>query len=137
MREQNVQVSDRQLGAEPMRRGDFSTLINAQGRLRTEQEFGDIVLKAGTDEQVVRLRDVARLGPGAGDYTLRSQLDGKNAVGIGIFQAPGANALQIRDQVIAKMDELTQAVPAGREVRSGVRHHHLRARFDQRRGAPC
>ncbi|WJI17264.1 efflux RND transporter permease subunit [Pseudoxanthomonas winnipegensis] len=111
MREQNVQVSAGQLGAEPMPGSKFLTLINAQGRLRTEQEFGDIVLKTGSDGQVVRLRDVARLELGAGDYTLRSQLDGKNAVGIGIFQAPGANALQIRDEVIATMDELTKQFP--------------------------
>ncbi len=111
MREQNVQVSAGQLGAEPMPESKFLTLINAQGRLRTEQEFGDIVLKVGADGQSVRLSDVARLQLGAGDYTLRAQLDGKNAVGIGIFQAPGANALQIRDQVIAKMDELTKQFP--------------------------
>ena len=111
MREQNVQVSAGQLGAEPMPDSKFLTLINAQGRLRTEQEFGDIVLKAGQDGQIVRLSDVARLELGAGDYTLRSQLDGKNAVGIGIFQAPGANALDIRDKVIAQMDELTQRFP--------------------------
>ncbi|WP_295953250.1 efflux RND transporter permease subunit, partial [uncultured Xanthomonas sp.] len=109
--EQNVQVSAGQLGAEPMPESKFLTLINAQGRLRTEQEFGDIVLKVGADGQTVRLSDVARLQLGAGDYTLRAQLDGKNAVGIGIFQAPGANALQIRDQVIAKMDELTKQFP--------------------------
>jgi multidrug efflux pump len=113
MREQNVQVSAGQLGAEPMPHSDFLTLINAQGRLRSEQEFGDIVLKTGSDGQVTHLRDVARVELGAGDYTLRSQLDGKNAVGIGIFQAPGANALQIRDQVIAKMDELTEHFPQG------------------------
>ncbi|WP_295965074.1 multidrug efflux RND transporter permease subunit [uncultured Xanthomonas sp.] len=111
IREQNVQVSAGQLGAEPMPESKFLTLINAQGRLRTEQEFGDIVLKVGADGQTVRLSDVARLQLGAGDYTLRAQLDGKNAVGIGIFQAPGANALQIRDQVIAKMDELTKQFP--------------------------
>ena len=111
MREQNVQVSAGQLGAEPMPDSKFLTLINAQGRLRTEKEFGDIILKTGADGQVVRLSDVARLELGAGDYTLRSQLDGKNAVGIGIFQAPGANALDIRDKVIAQMDELTQRFP--------------------------
>ncbi len=111
MREQNVQVSAGQLGAEPMPDSKFLTLINAQGRLRSEQEFGDIVLKVGSDGETVRLADVARLQLGAGDYTLRSQLDGKNAVGIGIFQAPGANALEIRDQVIAKMDELTKQFP--------------------------
>ncbi len=113
MREQNVQVSAGQLGAEPMPSSDFLTLINAQGRLRTEQEFRDIVLKAGEDGEVVRLSDVARLELGAGDYTLRSQLDGKNAVGIGIFQAPGANALEIRDSVIHTMDELTKQFPPG------------------------
>ncbi|HYG05431.1 MAG TPA: efflux RND transporter permease subunit [Stenotrophomonas sp.] len=111
MREQNVQVSAGQLGAEPMPESKFLTLINAQGRLRTEREFGDIILKTGADGQIVRLSDVARLELGAGDYTLRSQLDGKNAVGIGIFQAPGANALEIRDKVIAQMDELTQRFP--------------------------
>ncbi|OAX57478.1 efflux RND transporter permease subunit [Xanthomonas graminis] len=111
MREQNVQVSAGQLGAEPMPDSKFLTLINAQGRLRSEQEFGDIVLKVGSDGETVRLGDVARLQLGAGDYTLRSQLDGKNAVGIGIFQAPGANALEIRDQVIATMDELTKQFP--------------------------
>ena len=113
MREQNVQVSAGQLGAEPMPDSSFLTLINAQGRLQTEQEFGDIVLEAGDDGQVVRLRDVARLELGAGDYTLRSQLDGKNAVGIGIFQAPGANALDIQKSVIETMDGLTASFPAG------------------------
>src|SRR3546814_18257778 len=113
MREQNVQVSAGQLGAEPMPDSDFLTLINAQGRLHTEQEFGNIVLKAGDNGEVVRLSDVARLELGAGDYTLRSKLDGKNAVGIGIFQAPGANALEIRDSVIAAMDEVSTHFPDG------------------------
>lgn len=113
MREQNVQVSAGQLGAEPMPNSDFLTLINAQGRLRTEQEFGDIVLKSGEGGEIVRLSDVARVELGAGDYTLRSQLDGKSAVGIGIFQAPGANALEIQEKVIATMDEMTKRFPAG------------------------
>ena len=113
MREQNVQVSAGQLGAEPMPSSDFLTLINAQGRLRSEKEFGDIVLKRGNDGEVVRLSDVARLELGAGDYSLRSQLDGKNAVGIGIFQAPGANALQIQEQVIGTMNQLSKTFPEG------------------------
>jgi len=63
----------------------------------------------------VRLADVARLELGAGDYTLRSKLDGKEAVAIGIFQAPGANALEIRESVIAAMDELSTRFPPGVE----------------------
>ncbi|WP_339808546.1 multidrug efflux RND transporter permease subunit [Vreelandella sedimenti] len=115
MREQNVQVSAGQLGAEPIEESDFLTLINAQGRLETVEEFGDIVLKRGEGGEILRLSDVARLEMGAGDYTLRSQLDSKNAVGVGIFQAPGANALEIREQVVATMDELSEQFPEGVE----------------------
>jgi len=113
MREQNVQVSAGQLGGEPIDKSDFLTLINAQGRLQSVQEFSDIVLKAGADGQVVRLGDVARLQLGASDYTLRSALDGKQAVGIGIFQAPGANALDLQKSVIATMDQLARRFPQG------------------------
>ena len=113
MREQNVQVSAGQLGADPMPNSDFLTLINAKGRLQSKEEFGNIVVKSGTDGEIVRLSDVARLELGAGDYSLRAQLDGKNAVGIGIFQSPGANALQIQEQVIANMDRLSESFPEG------------------------
>ena len=113
MREQNVQVSAGQLGAEPMPGSDFLTLINAQGRLSTPEEFSDIVIKSGASGEIVRLSDVARLELGAGDYTLRSQLDSKDAVAIGIFQSPGANALEIREQVIAAMDEIATRFPEG------------------------
>ena len=115
MREQNVQVSAGQLGAEPIAESDFLTLINARGRLETVEEFGDIVLKRGESGEILRLSDVARLEMGAGNYTLRSQLDGQNAVAIGIFQAPGANALAIREQVVATMDELSEQFPDGVE----------------------
>jgi multidrug efflux pump len=115
MREQNVQVSAGQLGAEPIEDSDFLTLINAQGRLETVEGFGDIVLKRGESGEILRLADVARLEMGAGDYTLRSQLDSNNAVGVGIFQAPGANALEIRKQVVATMDELSEQFPEGVE----------------------
>ncbi|KGM55767.1 transporter [Lysobacter daejeonensis GH1-9] len=119
VREQNVQVSAGQIGAEPMPgKSDFLLPINARGRLETAKEFGDIVLKSGTDGEVVRLADVARIELAAGDYTLRARLDGKNAAAIGIFQAPGANALQIRDAVVAKMDELRPTLPPGVEIQS-------------------
>ena len=115
MREQNVQVSAGQIGAEPMPDSDFLTLINARGRLETVEEFGDIVLKRGDNGELLRLGDVARLEMGAGNYTLRSQLDGKDAVAIGVFQAPGANALNIRDEVIATMDSMATRFPPGVE----------------------
>lgn len=119
VREQNVQVSAGQLGAEPMPNGsDFLLPINAKGRLETVEEFGNIVLKSGADGEIVRLADVARIELAAGDYTLRARLDGKNASAIGIFQAPGANALEIRDAVVAKMDDIRPTLPPGVEIQS-------------------
>ena len=119
VREQNIQVSAGQLGAEPMPNGsDFLTLINAKGRLASTEEFGNIVLESGANGEIVRLRDVARIELAAGDYTLRSRLDGMNAAAVGVFQAPGANALQIRDQVVQTMDELATRFPPGVEYRT-------------------
>ncbi|WP_158781493.1 efflux RND transporter permease subunit [Pantoea sp. BAV 3049] len=114
IQEQNVQVSAGQLGAEPMpNKSDFLLSINAQGRLQSEQEFGNIILKNGDDGQIVRLRDVARIEMGSGSYALRSQLNNKDAVGIGIFQAPGANAIDLSNAVRAKMAELATRFPEG------------------------
>ena len=119
IQEQNIQVSAGQIGAEPIKGGsDFLIAINAQGRLRTAQEFGDVVLKTGSNGEVVRLSDVARIELGASDYTLRGQLDHYNTSIIGVFQAPGANALATRDAVIAKMDELARQFPPGVSYRS-------------------
>jgi multidrug efflux pump len=119
VREQNVQVSAGQLGAEPMPDGsDFLLPINAKGRLESVDEFGAIVLKSGADGEIVHLRDVARIELAAGDYTMRARLDGKNAAAIGIFQAPGANALDIRDAVIAQMAEVRKTLPPGVEITS-------------------
>src|SRR5260370_20248405 len=97
IQEQNVQVSAGQLGAEPINGGsDFLIAINAQGRLRTPQEFGDVVLKTGSNGEGVRLFDVAHIELGASDYTLRGQLDHYNTSIIGASQAPSANARATR-----------------------------------------
>ncbi|MDU6108956.1 MAG: efflux RND transporter permease subunit [Klebsiella pneumoniae] len=112
MQEQNVQESAGQLGAEPLpQESDFLISINAQGRLHTEEEFGNIILKTAQDGSLVRLRDVARIEMGSGSYALRSQLNNKDAVGIGIFQSPGANAIDLSNAVRAKMAELATRFP--------------------------
>src|SRR6267142_3194685 len=96
IREQNVQVAAGVVGAPPMPVPvDYQLSVNARGRLIDEKEFGDIILKTGADGEITRLRDVARIELAAGDYALRSLLDNQSAVGIGIFQAPGSNALQL------------------------------------------
>jgi hydrophobe/amphiphile efflux-1 (HAE1) family protein len=118
IREQNVQVAAGVIGAPPMPVPvDYQLSINARGRLTNEEEFGNIILKTGADGEITRLRDVARLELAAGDYALRSMLDGKEAVGIGIFQAPGSNALQLSSTVRATMEELKKNFPQGVEYR--------------------
>src|SRR6266404_778907 len=119
IRDQNIQVSAGQLGAEPIKGGsDFLIAINAQGRLQSAEEFGNIVLKTGANGEVVRLADVARIELGASDYTLRGALDARYTTAIGVFQAPGANMLAVRDAVIAKLDELAKQFPPGMTYRS-------------------
>ncbi|HHG8618321.1 TPA: multidrug efflux RND transporter permease subunit SdeB, partial [Serratia marcescens] len=119
MQEQNVQVSAGQLGAEPMpTRSDYLLSINAQGRLQTEEEFGNIILKSGDNGEIVRLHDVARIEMGSGSYALRAQLNNKDAVGIGIFQSPGANAIELSDAVRGKMAELATRFPDGMSWKS-------------------
>ncbi|PXX98352.1 efflux RND transporter permease subunit [Halomonas sp. LBP4] len=116
IREQNVQVSAGQLGAPPTpEASDFLISINAQGRLTTEEEFGDIIVRAGSDGQLTYLSDVARLELGAAEYSLRSLLDNDPAVAIGIFQAPGSNAIALSDAVREKMEELAERFPEGVE----------------------
>ncbi|MEB5971165.1 multidrug efflux RND transporter permease subunit OqxB [Pantoea dispersa] len=112
MQEQNVQVSAGQLGAEPTKKeSDFLLSINTQGRLEDEAQFGNIILKTADDGTLVRLRDVARIEMGSGSYALRSQLNNKDAVGIGIFQSPGANAIDLSNAVRDKMAELATRFP--------------------------
>ncbi|WP_137896391.1 efflux RND transporter permease subunit [Ramlibacter sp. 2FC] len=118
IREQNLQAAAGVVGASPGLEGvDLQLSINAQGRLQSEEEFGDIIVKGGTggapSTQVVRLRDIARLELGASSYALRSLLDNKDAVAVPIFAAPGSNAIQISDQVRATMAELKKNMPQG------------------------
>ena len=118
IREQNVQVAAGVLGAPPAPVDTpFQLSVNARGRLITEDEFGDIVVRATPDGQITRLRDVARVELGANLYALRSLLDNKPAVAIGIFQRPGTNALEASDQVRATMERLKQTFPQGVDYR--------------------
>jgi len=112
IRDQNIQVSAGQIGAPPQPRTSAFTLsINAKGRLVTEQEFADIIIKSGSKGEITRLGDVARLELGASEYALRSILNNKQAVAIPIMQAPGANAIELSDNVRQKMAELSQQFP--------------------------
>ncbi|MFM9890955.1 MAG: efflux RND transporter permease subunit [Rickettsiales bacterium] len=114
IREQNIQIAAGVIGAAPMDASvPFELPVNVQGRLKTAEEFGDIVIKSDAKGATTRLRDVARLELGASQYSLRSLLDNKPAVAIPIFQRPGANALEISTQVRETMNTLKANFPPG------------------------
>ena len=118
IREQNVQVAAGVLGAPPAPSdATFQLSINAQGRLTSESEFGNIVVRATPDGQITRLSDVARLELGSNRYSLRSLLDNKPAVAIGVFQRPGTNALQASADVHETMERLKRNFPPGVDYR--------------------
>jgi len=113
IRQENVQAAAGIVGASPNPdRTDLQLTVNAQGRLQSEQEFGEIILKSDGNA-VTRLRDVARIELGASEYALRSLLDNKPAVAIGVFAAPGSNAIRISDNVRATMAEIKKTMPEG------------------------
>ena len=111
---QNVQAAAGIIGASPTKPDvNLQLNVNAQGRLKTPEEFGNIIVKTGANGEITRLRDVARVEMGADDYTLRSMLDGRPAVAVAVLQAPGSNAIEIANNVHATMDELQKAMPEG------------------------
>ena len=114
IRQENVQAAAGVIGASPAPdRIDLQLTVNAQGRLQSEEEFADIIVKAEPGGAVTRLRDVARVELGASEYALRSLLDNKPAAAIGVFAAPGSNALQISDRVRATMADIKKTMPEG------------------------
>ena len=113
IREQNVQVAAGVIGASPSKNAEFQFTVNTQGRLKTVEEFGGIIVQTNADGAVTLLKDVARLELGSNSYDLHSLLNNKSAVAIGIFEAPNANALQLSTDVRAKMEELKKDFPEG------------------------
>ncbi len=114
IREQNIQIAAGVVGAQPMDKEiPFELPVNVQGRLKSVEEFENIVIKSDEKGAVTHLKDVARVELGASTYSLRSLLNNKPAVGIGVFQAPGSNALELAQQVRDTMERLKQNFPEG------------------------
>src|SRR5476651_2781545 len=114
IREQNVQVAGGVIGQQPVKSPvNFELQVNVKGRLISEEEFGNIIVKTGPNGEKTLLKDVARIELGAGSYALHSLLNNKTAVAIPIFQTPGANALELSKNVRAKMEELKKNFPEG------------------------
>ncbi|WP_018152346.1 efflux RND transporter permease subunit [Leeia oryzae] len=111
---QNTQISAGQLGSLPATQGQqLNAVVTVQSRLKTPEEFGNILLKTSASGATVRLRDVARIGIGSESYDIVSRFNGQPAAGVAIKLASGANALSTSQRVKAKLDELRPFFPSG------------------------
>jgi len=114
IQEQNVQVAAGALNAPPgPSNSAFQLNINTRGRLVSEDDFRNIIVRTNTDGGVTHLSDVARVDLGSNNYALRSLLDNKPAVALPIFARPGSNAIQISNEVRATMAQLKKDFPQG------------------------
>lgn len=114
LREQNLQVGAGRIGQQPAPDGQMYQIdLRAISRLTEAAEFEDIVLKTGADGSLVKLRDVGRAELGAENYSSFLRFRGNDAVGLGIYQLPGSNALDVANAVKAEMARLTPTFPPG------------------------
>jgi HAE1 family hydrophobic/amphiphilic exporter-1 len=114
VREQNVQVAAGQIGQPPAPAGQsFQYNVTTLGRLSDVEQFEQIIVKTGEEGRVTRLTDVARVELGAQNYDMFSLLDGQPAACLAIFQTPGANALNVAQQIRQAMDRLKIDFPQG------------------------
>ena len=118
LRQQNVQVASGSVGVPPMpNAGAFQQSLQVKGRLKEPAEFDEIIVKSTADGRTVRLKDVARTELGALSYSSHGYQDRHPATVMGLFQAPGSDALKAASAVKQAMAEISKAFPAGLEYR--------------------
>ncbi len=112
VKDQNIQVAAGQIGAPPVPDGQqFQYTIKAKGRLSSVEEFENIILRTGDDGAVVTIGDVARVDLGAQFYNASGEFNGQASTVLAVYQAPGANALQVAEDVLARLESLSAAFP--------------------------
>jgi hydrophobe/amphiphile efflux-1 (HAE1) family protein len=115
---QNVQAAVGRVGAAPLARDiEFQLNLTTRGRMVTEEEFGSIIVRASADGAMLRVRDIARVELGAESSDSFVRFNGKPGAGIGIYQAPGANAIAVAEGVQNALDELKQLFPEDVEAK--------------------
>lgn len=114
--EQNVQVAAGQIGQPPAPDGQlYQMSVRAVGRMKTAKEFENMIIRAAPDGSMTRLKDVGRAELGAENYQSVVRYRGREAVGIGIFQTPSANALDVSQGIRTEMERLSKRFPPGLE----------------------
>ncbi len=133
--EQNAQFAAGKVGQSPVAQGAGPRLHDhLQGRLERPKEFEQIIVRANPDGSAVRLSDVARIELGSRDYEFMGRYNGKPATLVGIFLAPGANALEVAKTVTRTDRRARDTLSGGPRLRGTVRHDALRAKC---RSARC
>ena len=114
LEEQNIQVGAGKIGQQPSPQDqNFEFTLRAVGRLETAEEFENMVISVGERGNLIKLRDVGRAELGAESYDTIARYNGSPAIGLGIFQLPGSNALEVARQVKDAIAELSQQFPPG------------------------
>jgi hydrophobe/amphiphile efflux-1 (HAE1) family protein len=114
IRTQSVQAPVGRIGARPIRDDQqFQLNLQTQGRLSTPEQFGNIVLRANPDGSTLRIHDVARVEIGAQNLDSESRIDGRAGVPIGIYLAPGANAVSTANAVQQTLEKAGKRFPEG------------------------
>ncbi len=109
---QNIEVSAGSVGAQPDGNSqNFEFTLTSQGRLADADEFADIVVRANPDGSLLRLRDIGRVDLGSSSYSMTSDVSGRSAGLIGIYQLPGANALKVAQAVENRLEDLKEYFP--------------------------
>lgn len=112
---QNMEVSAGYIG-QPIGQDNnnaFQYTLNVQGRLKSPEQFGNIIIRREQDGAMLRLKDIARIDLGSASYSVVSRLNGKPTAAIAIYQQPGSNSLDVSKGVKAKMEELAESFPSG------------------------
>ena len=113
LKDQNRESAAGVLGQQPVKGLDITIPITTQGRLSTVSQFEDIVVRANSNGSIIRLRDVARVSLEASSYNTESGINGENAAVLGIYMLPGANAIEVADNVKEAMEEISRNFPEG------------------------
>ena len=121
IKDQNVQAAAGMIGKSPAAPGqEMSIMLRVQGRLASEEEFGNIIVKAKPDGSLVRMKDIARIELGLKSYDANGRFNGKTAPVIAVYQSPGSNAVAVRKACDATMDELAKEFPLGITYQKGL-----------------
>ncbi|WP_299232550.1 multidrug efflux RND transporter permease subunit [uncultured Bacteroides sp.] len=116
LKDQNRESAAGVLGQQPMSSGiDITVPITAQGRLSSASQFEEIVLRANPDGSLIRMKDVARVSLEASSYSTESGINGGNAAVLGIYMLPGANAMEVANNVKEAMKDISKTFPEGLE----------------------